>query len=386
MDDMTEADIASAREQSTAPEPAEARASSAGRQSEPAAPTRAGRRARMFKLRYALFALGALVLIGGGLFYWLSGGRYVTTSDSYIEANVLDVSTDVSGLVRQIDVHEGEAVKAGQVLFRLQQTPFRLAVDQARANLGQTRLDLQALKADYVRALRQVAAQRAQVSADRSNFDRYAALMRSHAGTRQQYDDAKYKLMADQAALGAGSAQVTSSLARLGGTADLPVTAMPAYRLAAARLAEAERELRHATVRAAFAGVVTQVTKLQPGQYLAAGTAAFGLVDTQNMWVAAEPKETALTWARPGQKATVTIDAYPGHVWHGTLQSVAPATDQQFAILPAQNSSGNWVKVVQRVPVRVLIHEGPHDPPLSAGMSAEVSIDTRHVRHFSDLF
>ncbi len=386
MEDMTEADIASAPEQSTAPEPAEARAPSMARQSESAAPTRTGRRARMFKLRYALFALGALVLIAGGLFYWLSGGRYVTTTDSYVEANVLDVSTDVSGLVRQIDVREGETVKAGQVLFRLQQMPFRLAVDQAQANLGQTRLDLQALKADYVRAQRQVAAQRAQVSADQSNFDRYAALMRSHAGTRQQYDDAKYKLMADQAALGAGTAQVASSLARLGGAADLPVVAMPAYKLAAARLAEAERELRHATVRAAFAGVVTQVSKLQPGQYLAAGTAAFGLVDTQNMWVAAQPKETALTWARPGQKATVTIDAYPGHVWHGTLQSVAPATDQMFAILPAQNSSGNWVKVVQRVPLRVLIHEGPHDPPLSAGMSAEVSIDTNHVRHLGDLF
>jgi membrane fusion protein (multidrug efflux system) len=385
MDDMTEADIATAPEQSTAAAPV-ASASAAERRPEAAGATRTGRRARMFKLRYALFALGALVLIAGGLFYWLSGGRYVDTSDAYVAANVLDVSTDVSGLVRRIKVHEGETVKAGQVLFRLERTPFRLAVDQARADLAQTRLNLRALKADYVRAQRQVAAQRALVAADKSNYDRYAALMRSHAGTIQQYDDAKYKLLADQAALGAGSAQVRSSLARLGGSASLPVAAMPAYKLAAARLAEAERKLRHASVRAPFAGTVTQVAKLQPGQYLAAGTAAFGLVDTQDMWIAAQPKETALTWARPGQKATVTIDAYPGHVWHGTLQSVAPATDQQFAILPAQNSSGNWVKVVQRLPIRVLIHEGPHDPPLSAGMSAEVSIDTHHVRHFSDLF
>jgi membrane fusion protein (multidrug efflux system) len=104
------------------------------------------------------------------------------------------------------------------------------------------------------------------------------------------------------------------------------------------------------------------------------------------MWIAAEPKETSLTYARSGQPATITIDTYPGHVWHGVLQSEAPATDQEFAVLPAQNSSGNWVKVVQRVPLRVNIVSGPGDPPLSAGMSAEVSIDTHHRRTLGDLF
>jgi len=344
------------------------------------------RRARMLKLRYGLFLLGAIVLVVGTGYYWLSGGRYVTTDDAYVQANVLAVTTDVSGLVRAVLVHEGEKVTPGQVLFRLDRTPFQLAADQARANLAQTRLDLAALKADYDRAGRQVAALRAQVASDRATFDRYAILVRSRAATRQQYDDARFKLQADQAALGAGAAQATATLARLGGTTDLPVTGMPAYKLAAARLAMAERDLRHATVRASFAGIVTQVSKLQPGQYLAAGTPAFGLVDTRNMWVAAQPKETTLTWARPGQAARVTIDAYPGHVWHGVLQSVAPATDQEFAILPAQNSSGNWVKVVQRVPLRIEIHQGKNDPVLSAGMSAEVEVDTGHRRTLGDLF
>jgi membrane fusion protein, multidrug efflux system len=343
-------------------------------------------RARMLKLRYALFALGAIVLVVGSGYYWLRGGRYVETDDAYVQANVLNVATDVSGLVQRIPVHEGERVKQGQVLFTLDPTPFQLAVDQARANLAQTRLDVKSLEADYRHAERQVAQRRAVVAADRATFDRYAALVKSHAITQQQYDDAKYKLRADEAAVGADDAQATAALARLGGRADQPVTAMPAYALASARLAEAERQLRHATVRAAFAGAVTQVSKLQPGQYLAAGTPAFGLVDMQDMWIAAQPKETQLTWARPGDPATVTIDAYPGHVWHGSLQSTAPATDQQFAILPAQNSSGNWVKVVQRVPLRVVIHQGPNDPPLSAGMSAEVSIDTHHVRTLGDLF
>jgi len=161
---------------------------------------------------------------------------------------------------------------------------------------------------------------------------------------------------------------------------------MPSYQQAQSQLAEAQREYDHSIVRAPFAGVVTQVNKLQPGQFLGAGTAAFGLVQTSDIWVAAEPKETSLTYVRPGQAATVTVDAYPGETWHGTVQSVAVATDQEFSVLPAQNSSGNWVKVVQRVPVRVDIKPDPNQPPLSAGMSAEVAIDTHHGRTLGDLF
>jgi len=337
-------------------------------------------------LRYSLFALGAIVLLVGGLLYWLSGGRYVETDDAYVQANVLTVSTDVSGIVDQIPVHEGEHVTKGQVLFRLDPLKFQIALDNARANLAQTVLNLDSLVADYAHAQRQVAAQQAMVHEDQTTYDRYAMLVKQGGITQLQFDDARYKLEADQASLGADNAQVQSALARLGGRADIPVTDMPAYKQAQAQLAEAERESRHATVRAPFNGMVTQVNKLQPGQYLPAGTAAFGLVETDDMWVAAEPKETNLTYARRGQSATVTVDTYPGHVWHGTVQSIAPATDQEFSVLPAQNSSGNWVKVVQRVPVRVDIHQGPNDPPLSAGMSVEVSIDTHHRRTLADLF
>jgi membrane fusion protein, multidrug efflux system len=344
------------------------------------------RQAFRLKLRYALFILGAIVLIVGSIAYWLSGGRHVETDDAYVEGNVLGVSTDVSGLVDQILVHEGEHVAKGQELFRLEPTRFQLAVDQAKANLGQTALQLRSLQADYATTLHQAAAQQAIVDADRVTFDRDAALVAHNAIARQQYDDAKYKLSADEAALAASMATAAAALARLGGKAGLLVEQMPAYRLAAAQLGQAERDLRHSVVRAAFDGVVTNVNKLQPGQFLAAGTMAFGLVDTVHMWIAAEPKETALTYVRPGEPATVTVDAYPGHVWHGEVQSVAPATDQQFSVLPAENSSGNWVKVLQRVPLRVAIEIGSDDPPLSAGMSTEISIDTHHRRTLGDLF
>jgi membrane fusion protein (multidrug efflux system) len=347
---------------------------------------RVRRERRRLVLRYGLIGLGALALIVGGIVYWLSGGRYVETEDAYVQANVLNVTTDVSGLVDQIFVHEGETVQQGQVLFRLDPTLFQLAVDQAQANLDQTVLQLNSLKADYVTAERRVTAQQAQVDVDQLTYQRDAALVAHNAVSQQTDDDAKYKLAADQAALGANQAAATSALARLGAKADTPVTSMPAYKLAAARLADAQRDYRHSVVRAAFAGMVTQVNKLQPGQYLGAGTPAFGLVDTQDMWIAAEPKETALTYARAGQSATIHIDAYPGYVWHGVLQSEAPATDQEFAVLPAQNSSGNWVKVVQRVPLRIDIRNDPNQPPLSAGMSAEVAIDTHHKRTLGDLF
>ncbi|HUB15297.1 MAG TPA: HlyD family secretion protein [Acetobacteraceae bacterium] len=337
-------------------------------------------------LRYSLFVLGAAVLSIGGIWYYLSNGRLVTTDDAYVQANVLTVSTDVSGIVEQIPVAEGQHVAKGQILFRLDSDKFRIALNNARANLDQTVLTLQSLKADYLRAQRQVAAQAAIVQNDQANYDRYAALVQRGAVTQQQVDDAKYKLAADQAALGANQANVESVLARLGGKVAMPIEQMPAYQQAQAQLAEARREYNHSIVRAPFAGVVTQVNKLQPGQFLAAGTAAFGLVQTSDMWVAAEPKETALTFARPGQAVTVTVDTYPGATWHGTVQSIARATDQEFSVLPAQNSSGNWVKVVQRVPVRIDIEPDPHQPPLSAGMSAEVAIDTHHHRTLADLF
>lgn len=337
-------------------------------------------------LRYSLFALGAAVLIIGGLWYYLSGGRYVSTTDAYVQGNVLTISTDVSGIVDRIDVSEGQQVTKGQILFQLDPDKFRIALDNARATLAQTVLTVQSLKADYQHARLQAAAQQAQVQSDQGTYDRYAVLVRDNAITQQQFDDAKFKLAADQATLGGDQAAVSSALARLGGKIDMPVDQVPSYQQAQSQLAEAQREYDHSIVRAPFTGVVTQVNKLQPGQFLAAGTAAFGMVQSGGMWVAAEPKETALTFVHPGQAATVTVDAYPGDIWHGTVQSIAVATDQEFSVLPAQNSSGNWVKVVQRVPVRVDIRPDPNQPPLSAGMSADVSIDTHHKRTLGDLF
>ena len=345
------------------------------------------RRARRRQIaRWGLILGGALVLLAGGGVYWLNGGRYVVSDDAYLDANVLNVATDVSGVVAAIPVHDGEHVTTGQVLYRLEPEKFQFAVDRARAHLQQAVLDLESLKADYLRAQRAEAAQQAVVQNDAATLRRYEGLVKQHAVSQQIYDDARYKLQSDQAQLGEAAAQSKAALVRLGGTADVSVTQMPAYKQAQAELGEAAREMAHAIVRAPYDGTVTRVAKLQVGQYLPAGTAAFGLVGSKDFWVVAEPKETALTWARVGDPATVTVDAYPGETWHGTVASIAPATDQEFSFLPAQNSSGNWVKVVQRVPVRIVLAPVKNAPPLSAGMSVSVSIDTNHTRTLANLF
>jgi len=343
-------------------------------------------RSRQKLLRWGLMAGGVLAVIIGGGAYWLSSGRWVATDDAYVQADSMTMSTDVSGIVASIPVHEGEAVSKGQVLFSLDPQKFQIALDNARANLAQTRLNIEAAKADYQAALRDTDARQQQVNADQATYGRYAALVKERAVTQQETDDARYKLAADQQAVRASESQARALLAKLDGNPDIATEDMPSFKQAQAQVAEAEREMNHAVVRAPYDGIVTQVNKLQPGMYLGASTAAFGLVSTDHVWVEAEPKETQLTFAKNGDPVDVSFDIYPGRSWQGTVESVAPATDQNFSLLPAENSSGNWVKVVQRIPVRIRVDMKPGDPPLRAGMSAEIDIDTGHTRTLSDLF
>ena len=349
-------------------------------------PVQARGRSRRRLLRWGLMAGGvAAVIIGSGA-WWLSSGRWIGTDDAYVQADSMTLSTDVSGVVADIPVHEGQAVTKGQVLFTLDPRKFQIALDNAKADLAQVRLNIEAAKADYQAALRDTDARQQQVNADKANDARYTALVRQHAVTQQETDNAHYKLAADEQAERASESQARALLAKLAGDPDIALADTPSYKQAQARLAEAEREMDHAVVRAPFAGIVTQVNKLQPGMFLGASTAAFGLVSTDHVWVEAEPKETQLTFARQGDPVAVTFDIYPNRTWKGTVESIAPATDQNFSLLPAQNSSGNWVKVVQRIPVRIRVDVQPGDPPLRAGMSADIDIDTGHVRTFSEMF
>jgi membrane fusion protein (multidrug efflux system) len=347
---------------------------------------RAPARRRGNFVRPILMIGGIVIVIAGTGYLWLTGGRMVSTDDSYVEAAEVNATTDVSGIVSQVLVHEGEPVKTGQVLFQLGQRHFQIAVDGAKAKLAETGLTLASMKEDYQRMLKDADTAAARVAEDQSDFSRYASLIRSGGVTRAEYDDAKYKLQADQANLAALQEQAKTQLAKLGGDVATPIDQYPDYQSGQADVAEAQRQLNHTTVRAPFDGIVTNVEQLQPGQYLTAASPAFGIVSTDDVWVTAQFKETQLTHIRLGQPVTIGVDAYPSQKWTGVVQSVAPASGSQFSLLPAENSSGNWVKVVQRIPVRIKITGGPRDVRLAAGMSAEISVDTGHKRHFSDLY
>src|SRR5690242_14159147 len=256
-------------------------------------------------LRRTLFALVPLALIVGGYWY-VTGGQVISTEDAYVEADKVGISTDVSGIVQDVDVSDNQHVNVGQVLYRLDPRQFQIALDNAKANLAQTKLVIESMKQDYKRMLSDVSSQQAQVDLDQVNFDRNAALVKSNTVSRANYDQARYTLQADQSKLASFKQQAQVQLAKLDGNADIPVTEHPQYKQAKAQVDEAQRQLDHAVIKAPFAGIVTNVPSIQPGTYLAASTTAFYLVATDHVWVQADPKETQLTYVRPGQPATVT--------------------------------------------------------------------------------
>jgi membrane fusion protein (multidrug efflux system) len=344
------------------------------------------------RLRSILMLGGIAIVVVGAAVMWLRGGRYVSSDDAYIHAAKLMVSTDVSGIVSSVDVKQGQHVKAGDVLFRLDPAPFQTALDAAKAQLDEAKLTLEAARQDYTRIGLDIAAQQAVVEQDQANYDRTAALIRSNAASKASFDQARFTLQTDQKKLDSLRQQQKVALTRLGGDIDKPIEQLPQYRQAETQVAEAQRQLDHSVVRAPFSGVVTEVASLQPGTYLVSQTAALtntgavGLVSTDNVWVDANLKETDLTYTKPGDTVDVSVDAYPGRVWKGKIESIYPATGSEFSILPAQNASGNWVKVVQRIPVRISLQHKPGDPVLRAGMSVTADIDTGHTRSVADLW
>jgi membrane fusion protein (multidrug efflux system) len=341
---------------------------------------------RLRLLRPVLMIGGVLVVLIACLFFWLTGGQTMSSDDTYVNAAKVSLSTDVSGLVGKVYVTNNQHVTKGQELFSLEPSAFDIQVQSAQAQLAQAELDIAAAKRAYAQSQAEIATQRIAIESDQSNLSKYASVLRSGGVTQATYDNEKYQLEGDQAKLEELTDESGVQLAKLAGNADIPVQQTPEYMNALATLNNALREQAHAIVRAPFSGYVTEVDQLQPGMFLPAGTAAFGLVSDTDIWITSQPKESDLTWVRPGQAVTITVDTYPGSTWNGVVESISPASGSEFSILPAQNSSGNWVKVVQRIPLRVKITSGPKDTPLRDGMSAEISVNTNHHRHLSDLF
>ncbi len=345
------------------------------------------RRARLsgghlrFVLLVAVPALAALA----GLGVYLMGGRYITTDNAYVGAQKVLITPDISGKIAGIFVREGQHVGPGDKLFEIDPVPFQLALQEARGKLDSVRVDYNTLRTNHAAMARLIALGEQNVELKRKDVDRKATLVAKATGAQADVDAATAALVAAQNQLEQLKQQQAGILNQLKGDPNLPIEQFPPYLQAKAALDQAQRDLDHTTLRAPMPGTATQVDSIQLGRYVNAGTPVFSIVDDAAPWVDANPKETDVTYLRVGQQATIEVDAFPGHTFRGTVTSVSPGTGAQFAILPPQNASGNWVKVVQRLPLRITFDPDPQLQNLRAGMSATVSIDTRRGRSLAGL-
>jgi membrane fusion protein (multidrug efflux system) len=334
------------------------------------------------RLRRIAMIWGVAIVAAISLLVYLTGGRYVGTDDAYVHSAKLMVSTDVSGLVQDVDVKEGQEVKRGQVLFRLDPKPFQIALENAQAALAQSVQDVESTRATYKSLIGQMSAQQAQANLAQITYNRYTALAKANAIAPTQLDTARGTLQSAQATLISLKQSADVQLAKLNGNPNLPAEKTPDYLKSKASVDEMQRQLDHAVVRAPFDGIVSEVDSLQPGTLVISAMSAFtttsavGIVSEKDLWVEADMKETDLTYVRNGNPVDVTIDTYGGCKWRGHVGTVSAASDSAFSALPAENTSGNWVKVVQRIPVKIMFDRSTCNAPLRAGMSAVVSIDT----------
>ena len=337
-------------------------------------------------LRSFLIVVAPLAALALGLRWWLSGGRYVSTDNAFVGADKVLITPQVTGPIVAAHVVEGQRVAVGDPLFDIDPAPYRTALALAQGRLAAARVGFANLRAAYASNEDQIAMGQQAVDLRQADYDRKLTLVRSRAGTQADLDTSNAALVQAKQILEFVRQQQDATRVKLGGGPDASIETFPDYMQAKAQVDDAERNLNNANVTAPIAGEATQVDQIELGRVAPAGQPVFAVVATTGLWVEGNPKESDLTYVRAGQKASVTIDAFPGREWRGRISSIAPGTGAQFAILPPQNASGNWVKVVQRVPLRFAFDPDQDVANLRAGMSAILSIDTGRSRSLGALW
>ena len=336
--------------------------------------------------RFLLLVVLPLVAVLAGFTFYLNGGRYVTTDDAYVGAQKVLITPDVSGKIVSVAVKEGEIVTPGDTLFQVDPVPYQLALAQARAKVEDAKTSHANLVANvklYSQTLEIVSAG---IEIKQRDVERKQSLVKNNVGSQLDLDKSSTDLVTAQAQKQFVRQQRSNALTQLLGNPDLPLEEFPAYLQAKAALDDAQRNLDLTTVRAPIKGTATQVEQIQLGRFVTAGTPVFSVMDVGNPWVDANPKESDFTYVAVGQTVTLEVDAFPSHVFKGTVGSLSPGTGAQFAILPPQNAMGNFVKVVQRVPVRIYFDKDDRMVrKLKAGMSVYATIDTKHRRSLAGL-
>lgn len=322
--------------------------------------------------------LRRLLLWGGPLlvalvtgFLYITGGRYVSTENAYIKANKVSVSTQVAGPIDRVEVHENEPVRKGQLLFRIDQHPYQLSVDRARARLLEALGELESLRAKYHQKKQEMELAATRLAHARRNLEREKALANRDLSSRSKLDDLKFRVDEARQQRQVLQKALKEILARLGDP-NIDVKDHPLYHEAEAQLKKAKLDLAHTEVTAPFSGIASQTP--ESGSYARPGQPVMAIVSADKLWITANFKETDITHMEAGQPVTIHVDSYPGHAWKGHVQSISQASGAEFSVLPPQNATGNWVKVVQRIPVRIAVDST--GPQLRAGMSTEVKVDT----------
>ena len=337
---------------------------------------------------WALMLSIPLLIVVVAAYFWLTSGRTVTTDNAEVGAPVVTISSEVGGKIIEVDVHENQPVKPGDVLFKLDPAPFQIALLEAQAALGNAQMSVSELKgtaaskdADAANKAAAIQSTAAQVALARETFRRQTDLMAKGFTTRAQLDAARSALASAQAAQVAAVADTQSARASAAAARSklgVDVNGVPPSVAAAQAMVEkAKLDLSRTIIRAPIAGIVTQSDKLQIGNNVLQALPEVSIVGSGGYWVDANFKETQLAKLRIGQPADVEIDAIPGKTFCARVSGIGAGTGSQFSLLPAQNATGNWVKVTQRVPVRLVLCDPPGQP-LAAGWSATVTV---HVAH-----
>ncbi|HWH48807.1 MAG TPA: HlyD family secretion protein [Burkholderiales bacterium] len=330
-------------------------------------------------VRVLLLGFVPVIAVVIGLYVYATGGQQVETDNAYVKANIVPISSGVTGRVIEVLASDNQPVEAGAVLFRLDPVPYQIAVDGARAQMEVVHAAVQSLRAEYRATLQEAAEARSRIDFLEKQLARQEYLKEKGMSRGDTYDEARHNVEAAKRRLASIREKTNRVIADLSGNPDTPVERIPRYAEARAAYDAAMLDLSRALIKAPFAGVVSNM-KLQVGEFVEKGAPMFSLIETGPLWVEANYKETQLTYMMVGQSATVAADAYPDHEWPGSVEAIAPATGAEFAVLPPQNATGNWVKVVQRVPVRIKVQQPQGMPQLRAGMTVTVSVDTGRPR------
>lgn len=336
--------------------------------------------------RFLLMVALPLALLAGGAYVWVTGGRYQETENANLQQARISVASDTAGRIVQVGIADNQLVKQGDLLFVIDPEPYRIALAQADAAVAAARLNVEQLRAAYSQAMAQEKSASSEVDYAQSQYNRAADLAQKGINAKSSLDQARNDLDKAKQQLAVAEQGIVSAKAALGGNPDIATDKHPTVMAALAARDKAAYDLAQTTVKAPADGIIYQAASFKVGQYVSVGTPLFALVETGDTWIDANFKETQLTNMKPGQKAEIVVDTYPGRTFEATVKAIGAGTGAEFSLLPAQNATGNWVKVTQRIPVRLELTDPDAKMALRTGMSATVTVDTGVARGLPSIF